>query len=87
MLTPDEFSAIYGAYCEERAARYRDDWERMRLLASITIQPHLKKRMKPQSLLRFPWDNRTTEARERHPQLSKEDALKRFEEVLKRVKG
>lgn len=85
-LTPDEFSYIYRAYSEEREAQYKDNWERMRMLAAITIQPYAKKGMTPHKLLAFPWDteNRPTRgARAEH--VSKEEALKRFEEVLRKV--
>ena len=85
-LTPDEFTHIYRAYSNEREAQYKDNWERMRMLAAITIQPYAKKGLTPHGLLPFPWDaeNRPTrKAPAEH--VSKEDALQRFEEVLKKV--
>ena len=85
-LTPDEFTHIYRAYSNEREAQYKDYWERMRMLAAITIQPYAKKGLTPHGLLPFPWDaeNRPTrKAPAEH--VSKEDALQRFEEVLKKV--
>ena len=75
-LTPEEFSYIYRAYSKDREAQYRDNWERTRMLAAITIQPYAKKGMMPQKLLRFPWDG---------DHVSKEEALKGFEEALKMV--
>lgn len=75
-LTPEEFSYIYRAYSKDREAQYRDNWERTRMLAAITIQPYAKKGMTPQKLLRFPWDG---------DHVSKEEALKGFEEALKMV--
>lgn len=83
-LTPNEFSYIYRAYSREQEARYKDNWERMRMLASIIIQPYVKKGMTPHKLLAFPWvkesrPTRRTEAKH----VSKEEALRQFEEVLR----
>ena len=84
-LTPEEFSHIYKAYSEERTAQYQDSWERMRMLAAITIQPYAKKGLTPHGLLPFPWEKKKPEHTKAAPAVSKEDALKRFEEVLGKV--
>ena len=55
-LTPDEFRAAADAWRLRREADAEGAWERMRLLAAITIQPHVKKRLTPQQLLPLPWD-------------------------------
>ena len=60
--TPEEFGAVSKAYQEYREAEYRGQWERMRLLATITIQPHVKKKMTPQALLPFEWDRQKPKA-------------------------
>ena len=54
----DEFAAVYKAYAEQRDTDFKDNWARMRLLATIVIQPHLAKGKKitPEKLLPFPWD-------------------------------
>lgn len=83
-LTPDEFSHIYRAYSEEREARYRDNWERMRMLAAICVSPYSKKGSTPRKLLPLPWDNEKSKQADAQPQVSKEEALRRFEEVLKK---
>jgi len=55
----------------------------MRMLAAINIQPYAKKGLTPHGLLPFPWDDKKkTEHTKVAPAVSKEDALKRFEEVL-----
>lgn len=41
-LTPDEFSHINKAYSERQEAQYKDNWKRMRMLATIVVQPHVK---------------------------------------------
>ena len=85
-LTPDEFTHIYRAYSKEREAQYKDNWERMRILAAITIQPYVKKGLTPHGLLPFPWDSkRKSEPIGEPPTASKEDALLRFEKVLGKV--
>lgn len=84
-LTPDEFTHIYRAYSQEREAQYKDNWERMRMLAAITIQPYAKTHITPHGLLPFPWEKKKPEPTKAAPAVSKEDALKRFEEVLKKV--
>ena len=85
-LTPDEFARIYRAYGERQEAQYKDNWERMRMLAAITIQPYARKGLTPHSLLPFPWDAESRPARRAAAErVGKEDALRRFEEVLKKA--
>lgn len=86
-LTPGEFGYIYKAYSDERTALYRDSWERVRMLAAITIQPYASKGLTPHSLLPFPWDAEGVPTRSAESgQVSKEDALRRFEEELRKVR-
>ena len=58
-LTVDELEEAVRQWSEREEARYRDEWERMRLLATICIMPHTKKRVTPQGLLPLPWENKT----------------------------
>jgi hypothetical protein len=55
--TFEEFEAISKAWSDMREATEKGDWERMRLLAAICIQPHVKKKITPQALVPLPWDN------------------------------
>lgn len=41
-----------------RDAEVMNDWERMRLLAAISIQPHIKKKITAQKLVPLPWDRK-----------------------------
>ena len=41
-----------------RDAEMKADWERMRLLATITIQPHTKRKITAQKLVPLPWDTK-----------------------------
>lgn len=62
-LTFDEFAAVWKAYVERRDTDSKDEWQRMRLLATIVIQPHLGKghKVTPEKLLPFPWDKQKEE--------------------------
>jgi len=58
------------------------------MLATICVQPYSKKRLKATELMRFPWDD-TKNSPSQPPRrggavMSKEEALRRFEEVVKR---
>jgi hypothetical protein len=57
-LTPDELEAVLKAHVENEELRLHGDWERMRMLATITVQPHVKGRMTPEKLLPLPWENK-----------------------------
>lgn len=68
-------------------AGYKDDWERMRMLAAIVIQPHLKRKVTPQKLLPFPWEDTAKSVRCDTRQPTAAESLKRFEELAERAKG
>lgn len=57
----------------------------MRILATIIIQPYAKNGLTLKNLLSFPWEKKKPEPTKAAPAISKEDALKRFEEVLGKV--
>ena len=54
--TPSEFAAAVKSWRETEESRRRDAWERMRLLALMTVQPHVKQRLSPSKLMPLPWD-------------------------------
>lgn len=54
--TPAEFAAAVKSWREAEESRRRDAWERMRLLALMTVQPHVKQRLSPSKLMPLPWD-------------------------------
>lgn len=60
LLTPEEFGKVCEEWRQGEEERRREEWERMRLLATITIQPHVKGRMRPEKLLPFPWEKPKT---------------------------
>lgn len=81
-LSPDEFGAVCKAYNDKEEARLHDEWERMRLLATITIQPHVKNRLQPNKLLPLPWDGKPK--KNEAPTVSKEEAKARLEQLLQK---
>lgn len=80
----DEFAAIVKSYAEQRDADIRGEWERMRLLATIAVQPHLAKgkSITPEKLLPLPWDSRKKKAE--GPKITAEQQRKRMEDLAKK---
>lgn len=81
-LTPGEFEAVSKAWHEMHEDEMHDSWERMRMNATISIQPHIKGKMTPEKLLPFPWEKRKKMAEA--PKVSAEEARKRFERLVNR---
>lgn len=71
-LTPDEFNSVCRAYGDQEQAQYKDNWERMRILAAITIQPHVKSKLTPQKLLPLSWDSKRPHTRQQAEQVESE---------------
>ena len=46
------------AFSRNQEQHVEDSWERMRLLAAITIQPHCKNRIRKEQLVPLPWDKK-----------------------------
>lgn len=85
-LTPIEFEHIYKAYQEKCEAGYKDEWTRMRMLAAIVIQPHLKHKVTPEKLLPFPWE-KFEKQRKSIPELTAAESLERFKKIVKKVEA
>lgn len=75
----DEFESISKSWHEMTEYREREEWERMRILAAICIQPHTKKRITPKQLIRMPWDHE--KPKRNAPEISLEQQRKRFEKI------
>ena len=82
-LSPEEFGVVCKAWHENQEALIRGDWERMRMHATITIQPHLKKKVTPRQVLPFPWEECKKKAEA--PKVSAEEARKRFLSLMERA--
>lgn len=82
----EEFAAVYKAYVEQRDTDFKDNWQRMRMLATITIQPHLAKNKKitPEKLLPFPWEKAKSSAKKGRD-ISPEQQRKRMAELAKKL--
>lgn len=83
----EEFAAVYKAYAEQRDTDFKDEWQRMRLLAAIVIQPHLAKNRKitPEKLLPFPWDKKRTKRSSEKPELTPEQQRKRMAKLAEKL--
>ena len=77
-LTPAEFRAVCCSWTERCDADTQGAWERMRLLAAITIQPHVKRRLTPGQLLPLPWDRKRPAA----PPVSREQDMERLRKLM-----
>lgn len=57
-MTFDEFNAAVKGFNEREEFRERGEWERIRWLGTLTLQPHLRKgrKLKPKDLAVFPWE-------------------------------
>lgn len=83
----EEFAAVYNAYAEQRDTEFKDEWVRMRMLATITIQPHLSKgkKLTPEKLLPFPWEKSQKRKANKGPDLTPEQQRKRMVELVKKL--
>lgn len=79
-LTPGEFEAVCKAWHEQREQVTQDNWERMRMSATIGIQPHIKGKITPQKLLPFPWEQHH---KAEVPAVSAKEARRRYEKLTK----
>lgn len=82
-MSIDEFDAVAKAYREVREQEYHDGWERMRVHASICVQPHVRKRVTPKTLLRLPWDGGEKKPVAEDP--GREEAMKQYNDLITRL--
>lgn len=80
--TIEEIEEIFKAWQEKRDSDLHGEWERMRLHAVMTMQPHCKKKLSPEKILPLPWEKK--QKRGTAPVVDKETAKKRFEQMAKR---
>ena len=81
-MLPEEFEQVCKAYAEQSEAESRGEWERVRWMAAITIQPHVKGKITPQRLLPLPWEK--TQTPKQKP-VGKEESKARFEALVKKL--
>ena len=80
VLTPEQFGHVCRQWNEVEDMRQRQEWERIRMLATITVQPHSRKRLHPRTLLPLPWDGRSS--KNKAPLPPREQRRKRFEQLM-----
>jgi hypothetical protein len=61
VLTPFEFTKVCEAWNGRQEALTRERWEQTRFLATASLIPHSKKRLKPTDVIRFAWDEKKQE--------------------------
>lgn len=81
----DEFESIFEAWHDMTETADRGAWERMRLLAAITVSPHTKKTVTPKKLVPLPWDTLHIGNKEKKPVLSAKESEKRFNDAVRRL--
>lgn len=72
------------AHAEQEERRSRDMWECMRVLAAIDVSPFSKTRVKPDKILKFPWDGEAKK-QDQKP-VSREDDVKALENLMQRIR-
>lgn len=80
-MTPHEFNLTYRSW---HHAHVEQPWERTRLLACYILQPWSKKRLTPEQLMRFGWDQKQTASAR---PATEQSTRQRFEELVKRCGG
>ena len=59
-LMVEELLAIYEAWAEREETDRRTAWEQTRFLALCALTPYSKKRLRPEDVVRFPWEEKKT---------------------------
>ena len=81
-MTPHEFYLTQRAW---HRTHVEQPWEQTRLLACSMLQPWSKKKLRPEDVMRFAWDEKkTASARPAHREQS---TRQRFDEIKKRCGG
>ena len=83
LCAPREFQAIADAWQQGQTQRYRDSWERARMMCLCALQPYSEKRLRPRDIMEFEWDKKAVQT------MSEEELKadrKHYEEV-KRARG
>lgn len=58
-MTIHEFELAVRGFHELNEIREQQNWERTRWLATIMLQPHSKKSLRPNQIATFPWEQKT----------------------------
>ena len=63
-LTPRSFSNKLLGFNNYQRQLLETSWEQTRLISHSTLSPHSKKKLKPQEILPFPWDDKNKPKKE-----------------------
>lgn len=80
-MTPDDFIEACKAHSRAIGNAERSQWERARMIAAVTVQPHCKKKIDPQKLLPFPWDKKKAQPKTEQ-KASREEIRARYKKLL-----
>lgn len=73
-LTPRQFNNICIGRTKAKEQAYKDSWEQARWGWLFAVQPHVKEKLTPRSLMAFPWE----EKEEQHQELDAEQVKEIF---------
>lgn len=59
-------------------------WERARMLAIVTAQPHCKKKLDPRKFLPLPWDKEKAQPKAERKK-TREEVKKRYEKLVENL--
>lgn len=87
-LTPRSFNNKLKGLLSVKDELLREGWEQTRMLMVASLVPHSKKKLKPQDVLPFPWDNKKSKNNIRiaTPEEIKKDVARHKEILLKKQK-
>ncbi|MCH5220262.1 MAG: hypothetical protein J1F20_06785 [Muribaculaceae bacterium] len=83
---PNSFLDLSSVWNEREEAERRDSSEWARMVATISMQPHVKNRIKPDKLLPLPWDKKVEVRTEKeNAPLSQAERRARMEKLIARL--
>lgn len=83
-LTVEELTAVVESSRRVRGAADKGEWERTRLHAVMTMQPHCKNRLDPRRILPLPWDaSPLRSSSNTKADMGREESLARFLELAR----
>lgn len=79
--TPSQFKAIYDSWADTQNRAERLSWEQTRSLCLCMVQPHCKKQLRAEDIMKFPWD---AKIKDPDADLTPEERKARYEAAKKR---
>ena len=79
-LTPRSFSNKMIGYSQREEMIMQNSWEQTRMIVHSCLSPHLKRKIKPQELMPFDWDNKNRIKKKIASQEEIQEVIKRYRE-------